>query len=80
MIPLRTRATGDDADSRDLEHLADLCVAEHDFALFGTKHAFERERDVFDRFVDDLVQLDLHAFALGGSARVVVRTHVEARR
>ncbi len=35
-------------------------------------------RHVLDRLVDDAVQLDLDAFALGRRARVVVRTHVEA--
>src|SRR6185437_13501156 len=66
-------ATGDDADARDLEHLADLCVAEHHFALFGTKHTFECELDVLDSLVDDLVQLDLDAFTLGGITCIVVR-------
>src|SRR6185437_2930283 len=71
-------ATSDDADARDLEYLADLRVAENHLALFGAKHAFQRELHILDGFVDDLVQLDLDALALGGIARVVVRTHVEA--
>ena len=72
------RAAGDRSDARDLEHLAHFGFAEHDFALFGTQHAFHRGANVGHRFVDDAVQLDLDAFALGRRARVVVGTHVEA--
>ena len=33
--------------------------------------------DIFDGLVDNLVELDVDAFTLGSSARVVIRTHVE---
>ena len=71
-------AAGNDADLRRLERLAHLRLAEHDLALLGAEHAFERRAHVVDGVVDHLVQLDLHAFALGRSTRVVVRAHVEA--
>src|SRR6185437_5573613 len=72
------RATGDRADARDLEYLADFRLAQHHFALFRTEHAFHRRAHVGNRFVDDPVQLDLDAFALSRGARVVVRPDVEA--
>src|SRR5687768_7868337 len=71
-------ASGDDADLRRLERLTHFRLAEDDLALLGAKHALERGADVVHGIVDDLVQLDLDAFALRGIARVVVRTHVEA--
>ena len=61
-----------------LNDLAHFGLAEHDFALFRTQHSLERRAHVVHRLVDDLVQLDVDAFALGGRARVVVRPHVEA--
>ena len=72
------RAAGDGADLRDLEHLAHLGLAEHDLALLGPEHAFDARANVGHRLVDDAVELDLDAFALGRRARVVVRAHVEA--
>src|SRR5688572_24973055 len=70
------RATGDHAHARNLEQLAHLGFAEHRLALFGPQHAFEGGADVFDRLVNDLVELDVHAFALGCRAGVVVRPDV----
>src|SRR5262245_21688996 len=58
------RATGDGADTRDLEDLAHLCLALHDLALFGAQHAFHRSADIGHRLVDDAVQLDVHTFTL----------------
>src|SRR5688500_3488249 len=71
------RAAGNDAHLRNLEQLAHFSLAEHDFALFGPEHSFESGPDVFHRLIDDLVELDVDAFALGGSAGVVVRPYVE---
>src|SRR5262249_51010711 len=68
----------DRSDARNLEDVAHLGLAEHDFALFGAKHAFHRRTNVGDRLVDDAIELDLDAFALRGRTRVVVGTHVEA--
>src|SRR5205085_7847959 len=53
------RAAGNDPHARNLEQLADLGFAKHDFLLFGPQHSLECSSHVFDRFVDDLVQLDL---------------------
>ena len=72
------RAAGDRADARDLEHLAHLGLAEMTSRSFGTEHAFHRRANVGHRLVDDAVELDVDAFALGRRARVVVRAHVEA--
>src|SRR5262245_48148342 len=69
---------GDGADTRDLEDLANLRLAENDFALLGPEHAFHRRAHVGYRFIDDAVQLDVDAFALRGSPGVVVGANVEA--
>ena len=46
--------------------------------LFRRKHALERGLHFFDRLVNDVVQLDVHAFALRNRTRVRTRPHVEA--
>src|SRR5687768_4453902 len=76
--PAAHHAAGDGADLRDLEDLADLRLAQDDFALLGTQHPLERGAHVVHRLVDDAIELDVHPFALGRRAGVVVRAHVEA--
>ncbi len=58
----------------DLPHLG---FAVDDLALLGAQHALERRAYVGHRLVDDPIQLDVHAFTLGGGARVVVGPHME---
>ena len=78
ITPLRTWQPAIVPTLRHLEHLAHLGLAEHDFLLVRAQHALERGAHVGHRLVDDLVQLDLDALALGRRARLVVRAHVEA--
>src|SRR5687768_16689034 len=69
--PAPNRAAGNDTHARNLEQLANFRLAEHRLALLRPQHSLERGADVLDRFVDDLVKLDIHAFALGRRAGVV---------
>ena len=71
-------AAGDGADLRHLERIAHFRLAEHDFFFVGAQHPFERGAHIRHRLVDDLVELDLDAFALCRRTRLVVRAHVEA--
>src|SRR6185312_17544064 len=71
-------AAGDRADLGHLERVAHFGLAEYDFLLVRAKHALERGAHVRHRLVDDLVELDVDALALGRRARLVVRAHVEA--
>src|SRR5688500_3018381 len=71
-------APGDYADARNLEQLAHLGFAADDFPLLRPQQTLERGPNIGHRLVDDLVELDVDAFALGRGARVVVGPHVEA--
>src|SRR5581483_7724749 len=71
------RAPGNDADLRDLEQLAHLGVAIDDLALLRPQQPFERRPNLGHRLIDDAIELDLDAFALGRRARVVVGPDVE---
>src|SRR5450830_1550544 len=62
------RRDGSVVDLHPVAEHANLGFAEHDLLLLGAKHALERGTNVFDRFVDDLVELDVHAFTLGRGA------------
>src|SRR5262245_10527477 len=74
----RDVATGDATDTRHAEHLAHLGVARDDLFELGLEHADERVVDVFEDVVDDLVQTQLDALALGEITCVAVGTNVEA--
>src|SRR5450432_1948381 len=71
-------ASGNDADARHLEELAHFRLAQHDFLLVWTQQPFECGANLCHRLVDDPVELDLDAIALGRRARIVVRAHMEA--
>jgi hypothetical protein len=71
-VPLRTYEPGDGADARHLEQLAHLGLGEDDLALLGLEHPLEGRADVVHRLVDDAVELDVDALALGGRARLGV--------
>src|SRR5687767_4029611 len=71
-------ATGDEPDLRHLEGFAHLRRTEHHFLLFWRQQALERGPHIFDRFVDDAVQLDVHAFTRGECTRVRTGSYVEA--
>ena len=78
MTPLVTKQPATRPTRGHAEDLADLGVAGDDLFELGLEHADERVVDVFEDVVDDLVEPELDAFALGELARVAVGTHVEA--
>src|SRR5262245_49109627 len=75
--PLGHVAPGDDSDLRDAERVAHFHHAVHVLALLGLQHAFERLLHRLDGFVDDLVELDVDALALGDLARARRRPDME---
>src|SRR5690606_22503919 len=70
--------TGDVADPRHLEDLADLRGTELDFLVLGLEHALEGSLDLFDGLVDDRVVADVHPHALGQLAVLALGPDVEA--
>src|SRR5690606_35110365 len=70
--------TGDVAELRGAEHLADLRETGLRLFVLGLEHALERCLDVVDRVVDDVVEADVDALAGGGLAGLRVRADVEA--
>src|SRR3954470_17303002 len=71
--------TGDVADLRHPEDLADLRRAELDLLVDGLEHALERGLDLVDRLVDDRVVPDVHAFAVGELGGLTLGPDVEAQ-
>ena len=71
-------AARNSARARDLEHLAHLGVAEHDFLELGLEHALHGLLHLLDAVVDDAVHAHIHALLMRGVGRRAVRTHVEA--
>ena len=71
-------AAGDRARARDLEHLAHLGVAEHNFLELGLEHALHGLLHLLDAVVDDAVHAHIHALLMGRVGGHAVRTHVEA--
>src|SRR5699024_10069397 len=55
--------TGDVAELRGAEHLADLGDARLDLFVLGLEHARERSFNVIKRVVDDVVEADVDALA-----------------
>src|SRR6266508_3651830 len=70
-------AAGDVAEPRRAEDLADLRGAELDLFVLRLEQPLERGLDLLDGLVDDRVVADLHAFAVGQLADLVVGAHVE---
>ena len=71
-------ATGDGADPRHPEDLADLGLAGDDLLVLRREHADHRLLDVLEQLVDDLVGADLDVLGVGQLAGLAVRAHVEA--
>src|SRR3954471_15978448 len=71
-------AARDRADPRGAERRADLDGADGLLDLLRREHALHGVAQVVERLVDHRVAADLHAFALGGGARVADRANVEA--
>src|ERR671910_2392710 len=69
--------TGDVAELRGTEHLADLGDARLDLFELGLQHALQRVLDVVDRVVDDRVEAHVDALTGSALARLHVGTHVE---
>src|SRR5690242_16911662 len=65
---------GDVADARHLEDRADLRGAELDLLELRLQHALEGRLDLLDRAVDDRVEPDVHALAVGELLRVPLGT------
>ena len=76
--PLTHVATGDGADARHTEDLADLGFAGDHFFELGGEHADHGPLDVLEQLVDDLVGTDLDVLGLGHLAGLAIGTHVEA--
>src|SRR5690606_34310919 len=70
--------TGDVADPRHLEDLADLRGTELDLLVLGLEHALEGRLHLFDGLVDDRVVADVHAHAVGQLAVLALGPNVEA--
>ena len=71
-------ATGDRADPRHPEDLADLGFAGDHFFELGREHADHRPLDVFEQLVDDLVGANFDVLGLGQVAGLAVGADVEA--
>src|SRR4051794_5015617 len=71
--------TGDVADARHPEDLADLRRAELDLLVDGLEHALESGLDLVDRLVDDRVVPDVHTLAVGQLGRLPLGPDVEAQ-
>ena len=78
MTPGAHQRTGDVADARHPEHLADLGGTELHLFELGLEHALERSLDLVDGLVDDRVVPDVDALALGRLARLALGPDVEA--
>ena len=78
MTPGAHVATGDRADLRHPEDLADLGFAGDLLLVLGLEHADDGLFDVFEQLVDDLVGADLDVFVVGQLAGLAVGTDVEA--
>src|SRR3954464_9422557 len=70
--------TGDVADTRHPEDLADLRRAELDLLVDGLEHALESGLDLVDRLVDDRVVPDIHPLAVGELGGLALGPDVEA--
>src|SRR4030081_2163049 len=73
------QATGDGADLRGLEDLADLRLAELDLFELRLEHALQRGFDLVDRLVDHRVVPDVDTLAVGPLGRLALSPHVEAQ-
>src|SRR6476660_1977533 len=71
--------TGDVADLRHPEDLADLRRAELDILVDRLEHALERGLDLVDRLVDDRVVPDVHPLAVGELGGLTLGPDVEAQ-
>src|SRR4051812_39580232 len=71
--------TGDVADARHPEDLADLRRAELDLLVDRLEHALESGLDLVDRLVDDRVVPDVHPFAVGEHGGLTLGPDVEAQ-
>src|SRR6185436_12958305 len=77
-LPVDDHATGDVADLRNLEDLADLDPADDLFLVRRTEEPDHRLPDVVEDLVDHLVVPDLDAELFCGLPRLDVRAHVVA--
>src|SRR3954466_11284306 len=71
--------TGDVADLRHPEDLADLCRAELDLLVDGLEHPLESGLDLVDGLVDDRVVPDVHPLAVGELRGLTLGPDVEAQ-
>src|SRR5690606_30868494 len=69
---------GDVAELRGAEDLADLRGAQLGLLVLRLEHALERGLHVLDRLVDDRVEADVDALALGQVLDALAVLHVEA--
>src|SRR6478672_12365355 len=74
----RDHAAGDRPQARDLEEREHLDLADDRFGLDRREHADERLLDLLGQPVDDAVEADLDAGALGDGAHLGRRADVEA--
>ena len=74
----RDHAAGDRPEPRDPEERAHLDLADDRLGLDRGEHADERLLDLLGQLVDDAVEADLDAGALGDASHLGRRTHVEA--
>src|ERR1700760_3015218 len=77
-LALGDLAAGDPADFRRFERFFDDDLADRLLDLEGVEQALHRVAQVFGDFVDDRVGADVDALAVGGTAGVRQRPHVEA--
>src|SRR5262245_4679400 len=76
-LALGDEASGDDALARHGEGLPHLRASEHLFLPGGLEQPLERVAQVVQRVVDDGVEPDVDALALGEPGRLRLRPHVE---
>src|SRR5450830_1861888 len=72
------QATGNRADLRDQDDLADFDLADDGFAPFRSQHARQCRLDLFDRIINDVVVADVDTVGFGQLAGLAVGTGVEA--
>src|SRR3712207_653981 len=77
--PAADDGTGDVADARHPEDLADLRRAELDLLVLRLEHALEGRLDLLDRLVDDRVVPDVDALAVGQLGGLTLGPDVEAQ-
>ena len=70
-------ASGDRADSRNREHLANIGVSERPFPSYRDEQATQRDADVLDQLVNDRIGPDTNAFPLRELVRLWRRPHIE---